>query len=66
VNDLQEEVTRGNVRSEFEHATLRNTGFRDRLAQKGGQERMSKRTHLNGTITHRTLPRFGAKESERS
>ena len=66
MSDLQEEVTRGNVRSRGDHATLIRKGARDRLAPKGGQERMSKRTHLNGTITHRTLPRFGAKEPERS
>ena len=54
------------MRSGDGHATLMREGARDRLAPKGGQERMSKRTHLNGTITHRTLPRFGAKEAERS
>jgi len=44
----------------------KSMGDLDRLAPQGGKERMSKRTHLIGTISHRTLTRFGAKEPERS
>jgi dipeptidyl-peptidase-3 len=40
--------------------------IRERLAQEGGEERMSKRTHKNGTLSLRHLHRFGTKETGRS